>query len=99
VTAHSPDRHLRDDLGYSERQLIVGHDCPRALLHVERCECGATTVRPYEQSVMDKMREEWGIVERVDEAVRERVLSLTYDPVEREDVASGEAWGDERALA
>jgi hypothetical protein len=77
---------------YTQRQLVVGHDCPRAKLDVGRCECGATTVRPYEQSLIDLMRAEWGIACTVDERVRERVLSMTYDPIERDDLASGNVW-------
>lgn len=91
MTEHLPYPHLAD-LGYCERSNLIGLDAPRALLHVDRCPCGADTVRPYEQSLIDLMREEWGTECRVDERIRARVMRLTYDPAERDDIASREVW-------
>jgi hypothetical protein len=80
VVTHLPYPHV-PELGYSERQCLIGLDAPRALLHVEKCPCGADTLHPYEDSLIALMEAEYGIKETPDERIRKRVLSLTYDPV------------------
>jgi hypothetical protein len=95
---HRPYPHLIE-LGYSERANLIGRDAPRAKLHVEKCPCGADTVRPYTDELIACMAAEWGVHGPVDERVRARILAQTYDPAERDDLASGEVWAGARALA
>lgn len=92
MTDHVSHPHLRDDLPYPKGQNALILDAPRALLHVGRCPCGADTVRPIEADLVALMADEWGVACTVDKAARAYVLSLTYDPVERDDLASGNVW-------
>lgn len=77
---HNGLPHLRDDLPYPRKNNVIVFDCPRAHLHVEKCECGADTVRPYEASIADKMREEWGVAFVPDEQARARVMAIAFLP-------------------
>lgn len=88
---HSPDLHLVD-LSYPRRHLIQIVDAPRAKLHVDKCPCGALTVRPYGDELMEMMEREWGVRCTVDEQARAYILSETYDPAERNDLADREVW-------
>jgi hypothetical protein len=77
---HSPHPHLID-LGYSERQCIIGLDAPRARLIVDHCPaCGAVTLEPYPESLIALMEKEWGQRPRLDQDIRDRVMAMTYDP-------------------
>jgi hypothetical protein len=92
---HTPYPHVIDTLDrFQHSNLTAAIDCPRAHLHAERCPCGAMTVRPYSDDLIALMRREWGVRCKVDERARARVLSMTYDPIERDDLASGEVWAD-----
>lgn len=89
---HNGHPHLRDDLPYPYVSNAIALDCPRALLHVEKCPCGADTVRPYEPELVEKMREEWGIACTVNQRALDYVMSLTYDPDAPGELVSAEAW-------
>lgn len=89
---HNGHPHLRDDLPYPQKNNVIALDCPRAHLHVEKCECGADTVRPEDPSIAAKVREEWGVSFVPDKRAWARVMAIAYDPAERDDVASAEVW-------
>jgi hypothetical protein len=88
---HLPYSHLIE-MDYNTRQLVIAIDCDRACLIVEKCPCGAATVRPWSAELHALMATEWGDERRVDERARAYVMSLTFDPVAREDLAEREVW-------
>lgn len=92
---HGPDLHIIDDMDHFQRSTLCAISAPAARMHVERCECGAVTVRPYEPELLALMRSGRGVACEVDERARAYVLSVAYDPAERNDLADGEVWAEE----